>query len=414
MAFSRFRLTLTAAIGGVAFAVACSSPSPNAPSVSFVAPTAQTPANSATFNFADQPLSFRILNSAKTGSATTTYSVEVASDTGFSNKVFTKDGIAEDPSGATSFSIAVLGGNATYFWHSRAVVSNVPGAFSATQTFFVRPQITIQPPGIVAPGSGTSAVGTRPTFTANDAATTGPASTLFYNFQVANASSFAAGTIVATGVIQEQPGQTSFPPSSDLGAGVYFWRVQAQDLTNNISSTFSSTASFNVVPFDMTQATILDNPPGEASWPVTASITSVVFTPISFEVDFDRRMSDNRWPDFPFGDGSIQYTLGMCVNPGGAGHWFCSAVTLFWFGRDLDASGDPNLVGQQWFYDARWAPILGYQPQPGETTGLFVVQGPQRNGTDPTVLERSNVVFIPWLSNYSLQTGATSVKRIHK
>jgi hypothetical protein len=412
MALTRFRLTLTAALAGVALAVACSSPNPNVPSVSFATPIAQTPSNNATFNYSDQPLALKILNSVKTGSATTTYSVEVASDTGFANKVFTKDGIAEDPSGATGFAIPVLGGNATYFWHSRAVVSNVPGVFSATQTFFIRPQITIQPPAIVAPANGTSAVGTRPTFTVNDAATTGPASTLFYNFQVATVSSFAAGSIVATGVIQEQPNQTSFTPSADLGAGAYFWRVEAQDLTNNISSPFSSTTSFNVVPFDMTQATILDNPANEGSWPVTTSITSVIFTPISFEVDFDKRMSPDRWPDFPFGSGTIQYTLGMCVNPGGAGHWYCSAVVLFWFGRDLDASTPPEYVGQNWFYDARWAPIIGYQPQAGETVGLFVVQGPQRDGEDLTVLERSNVAFTPWLTDYVL--GNTSAKRIKR
>jgi hypothetical protein len=412
MALSRFRLTLTAALAGVALAVACSSPNPNAPSVSFVTPTAQTPSNNALFNFADQPLSLKILNAPKTGPATTTYSVEVASDAGFGTKVFTKDGIPEDPSGATAFSIAVLSGNATYFWHSRAVVSNVPGVFSTTQTFFIRPQITIQAPVVVAPASGSNAIGTRPSFTANDAAATGPVSTLFYNFQVASSSSFAAGSIVATGVIQEQPNQTSFTPSSDLGAGAYFWRVQAQDPTNSISSPFSATASFNVVPFDMTQATILDNPFNEATWPVTTSITSIIFTPISFEVDFDKRTSPDRWPDFPFGSGSIQYTLGMCVNPGGAGHWYCSAVVLFWFGRDLDASTPPEYVGQNWFYDARWAPILGYQPQAGETVGMFVVQGPQRDGQDATVLERSNVAFTPWLTDYVL--GTTSVKRVKR
>jgi hypothetical protein len=412
MALSRFHMTLTAAMVGVALSVACTSPSPNAPSVSFVTPTAQTPSNNAIFNYADQPLSLKILNTAKTGPATTTYSVEVASDAGFSHKTFTKDSIAEDPSGATAFSIAVLGGNTTYFWHSRAVVSGVAGVFSATQTFFIRPQITIQPPGAFAPSNGSSAVGARPAFTANDAATSGPVSTLFYNFQVANASSFAAGSIVATGIIQEQPNQTSFTPSADLGAGTYFWRVQAQDLTNNISSPFSSVSTFNLLPFDMRQASILDNPANEAIWPVTTSITSIVFTPISFEVDFDKRTSDDRWPDFPFGAGSIQSTLGMCVNPGGAGHWYCSAVVLFWFGRDLDASTPPEYVGQNWFYDSRWAPILGYQPQAGETVGLFVVQGPQRDGQDTTVLERSNVAFTPWLSDYFL--GTSSVKRVKK
>src|SRR5215472_2416827 len=151
-AMNRLRLTLAVALGTAA--LGCSSPSPNAPSVSFTSPTAQTPANNTVFNYADQPLTLKITNAVKTGSATTTYSVEVASDSGFANKVFSKDGIAEDASGVTSFALGVLPGNATYFWHSRAAVNAVAGVFGATQTFFVRPQITIAAPGIFAPASG--------------------------------------------------------------------------------------------------------------------------------------------------------------------------------------------------------------------------------------------------------------------
>ena len=406
---NRIRLTFAAAMGLVA--VACSSPSPSAPSVSFVTPTAQTPSNNAVFNYADQPLSLRISNAPKTGTATTTYSVEVASDAAFANKVFTKDSIPEDPSGATTFAIGVIPGNTTYFWHSRAVVNSVPGVFGSTQTFFIRPQITIAAPGLFSPANGTSAVGAQPVFTVNDAATTGPVNTIFYTFQVANASSFASSAIVATGIIQEQPGQTSFSPSVALPAGTYYWRAQAQDLTDKISSPFSGAATFSLLPFDMTQATILDNPANEGAWPVTTNITSVAFTPISFEVDFDKRASPDRWPDWPFGDGTIQYTLGMCVNPNAAGSWYCSAVVLFWFGRDLDASTPPNDVGQNWFFDQRWAPIVGYQPQPGETVGLYVVHGAQRDGSDPTPLERSNVAFTPWLSDYAMP-GLQTKKRI--
>ena len=403
----QFRITLAVAIGAVA--VACSSPSPSSPSVSFVSPTAQTPSNNTTFNFSDQPVSLKITNAPKTASATTTYSLEVASDSGFNNKAFTKDGIAEDGSGVTTFVLPVLPGNTTYFWHSRAVVDNVAGQFSVTQTFFVRPAITIQAPGIFSPTDGSSAVGARPVFTANDAATSGPVGALFYSFQVASDPGF--GSIVASGIIQEQQNQTSFSPSSDLPAGTFFWRVQAQDLSNKISSPFSSTVSFKVVPFDMRQASILDSPANLASWPVTATITSVVFTPISFEVDLDRRTGDNRWSDVPFGSGTLQYTLGMCVNPNNAGHWYCSAVVQFWFGRDLDASTPPDYVGQNWFYDVRWAPIIGYQPQPGETVGIFVAAGNQRDGQDQTVLERSNVAFTPWLSDY-FAAGLFSNKKI--
>jgi hypothetical protein len=398
-------------LAGAAIA-ACSSPSPSTPSVSFVTPTAQTPSNNTTFNYTDQPVTLKITNAQKTGNATTTYSVEVASDSGFANKVFTKDGIPEDGSGVTGFSLPVLPGNLTYFWHSRAVVDNVGGQFSSTQTFFVRPQITIQAPGIFAPGDGSSAVGARPIFTAIDSGTSGPVGTLFYTFQVARDSGFTS--IVASGAIQEQQNQTSFVPSSDLAAGSYFWRVQAQDLGNKISSPFSSVSNFKVVPFDMTQATIVSSPSDLGSWPVTATITSVVFTPISFEVDFDRRDSDDRWPDTKFGsDGSLQYTLGMCVNPGGAGHWYCSATTQFWFGRDLDSSAQPDNIANTWFYDARWAPITGYQPDAGETVGLFVCGGNCRGTQVSGNRERSNVAFTSWYSDY-FASSVFAAKRIRR
>src|SRR5262249_681986 len=100
-------------------------------------------------------------------------------------------------------------------------------------------------------------------------------------------------------------------------------------------------------------------------------------------------------------DGSLQYTLGMCVNI--SGHWYCSAVVQFWYGRELTASAPPSLVGREWFYDVgRWGPMLGYQPSQGETVGLFVGSGNLRDGgafpqaSCPRVCERSNVALVPW------------------
>ena len=99
---------------------------------------------------------------------------------------------------------------------------------------------------------------------------------------------------------------------------------------------------------------MVSSPQDFAKWAETAKITSVDFTGGLFNVDFDKRTSPDRWPDVPFGDGNLQYTLGMCVKPGG--QWYCSAVVQFWFGRELTAGGSPNQVGINWFYDpARWA-----------------------------------------------------------
>ena len=122
----------------------------------------------------------------------------------------------------------------------------------------------------------------------------------------------------------------------------YYWRVQAIDQLNAVTTPFSAASSFKIQSFDMTQVTMYSSPPDVGFWSQTASITSVNFTGEAFEVDFDRRDGPNRWPDLSIAPGSsdtLEYTLGMCLNLGG--HWDCAADVQFWYGRDLDASGQP-------------------------------------------------------------------------
>ena len=183
-----------------------------------------------------------------------------------------------------------------------------------------------------------------------------------------------------------------------MGAGTYYWRVQALDNASGVSSPLSAISAFNYQPFSLSQATMVSSPQDFASWAETSKITSVTFFPDSFWVDFDRRDGPDRWIDTPFGDGSLQYTLGMCVNI--SGQWYCSAVVQFWYGRDLAASGIPGNVSFEWFYDpARWGPMAGYQPQEGEIVGLFACAGNCRNndaGDRSYIKERTNVAFVPW------------------
>jgi hypothetical protein len=176
--------------------------------------------------------------------------------------------------------------------------------------------------------------------------------------------------------------------------------------------------TFVYQPFSMAQATIVNSPPDLGTWGETAKITSIHFTSVAFEVDFDKRDGPDRWPDAQFGSGDLQYTLGMCVNP--SGQWLCSAVVQFWFGRELTASTPPAYVGRNWFYDARWLPMLGYQPSDGELVGLFVGAGNLRDGkytgaTCPRVCERSNVAIVPWQNDgdttYTFSRGRIAAVR---
>ena len=75
-------------------AAACSKSATSADS-SFGAPQASTPANGASIAFSAQPITLTVTNAVRAGSASATYSVEVATDAGFANKVYTKDAIPE-------------------------------------------------------------------------------------------------------------------------------------------------------------------------------------------------------------------------------------------------------------------------------------------------------------------------------
>jgi hypothetical protein len=166
-------------------------------------------------------------------------------------------------------------------------------------------------------------------------------------------------------------------------------------------SGYSDPASFTVVPFSMKRAIIINNPPDLADWPETASITVIDYPGNRVVVDFDRRLGAGRWPDMtPKGwGGPLQYTLGMCLNI--RNQWYCSAAIQFWYGRELEAGGDINLIGADWFYDSRWGAMKGYQPARGELVGIFVAAGNLRDEAgNVNIKERSNVVLIPFGQPY--------------
>jgi hypothetical protein len=364
--------------------------------VTITTPTLASPADGFRFKYADQPITLTINNAASTG-GTITYSFQVATDAGFTNIAFSKDGVAAGAS-TTTQKVDTLAGNKDYYWRSRAVVGSASGPWSKGRTFNVGPQVVIQAPVQVSPANGGNSSGQTPSFTVNNASRTGPAGSISYRFELSDSTSFA--NLLGVSTVGEQAGQTTAQISARLTAqATYYWRVRADDTTTGVSSPFSTVWSFKYVPFDMRQAIMVDNPADVGYWAETAKITSVNFTGDAFLVDFDKRDSPDRWPDVPFGSGDLQYTLGMCGNING--QWYCSAAIQFWYGRELSASTPPSYVARNWFYDSRWGPLNGYQPQNGETVGLFVAAGNLRDASYnlascPRVCERSNVAFVQW------------------
>jgi hypothetical protein len=384
--------------------------------ITITAPALVTPADAAKFRFAEQPLTLTIRNAAATGSGTVTYTFQVASDAGFANVVATQDNVAEG-GGQTSVKLASLAGQKDYFWRARANSNGLAGPFSKGRTFNVGPQVVLQAPGVVSPANGGQSSGSQPTLTVSNAARTGPAGAITYRFEIADSGSFA--NILGVATVAEQPEQTSASINVKLTTNAtYFWRVRAEDTGNGIQGPYSPVSSFRYVPFDLHQAIIVNSPQDLANWPEGAHITSVTFTGEAFLVDFDKRQGPGKWPEMtpPGWSGGIQYTLGMCVNKNQQ-QWFCSGVVQFWDGRELEASTPPSYVGRNWFYDGRWAAIIGYQPEDGETVGLWVGAGNLRDGSNlslascPRVCERSNVAMVTWqnsgFAQYTYSLGKT-------
>jgi hypothetical protein len=379
--------------------------------VTLTMPMLSTPNDNQVFKFTDQPLTLTVKNAVTTGKTALTYSFQVASDAAFTSLVVTQDGVAQGANGQTSLVINKLAGAKTYFWRARAFSGTLAGLYAPARSFSVGPEIVLQTPVPASPAQNATVSGNA-SLIVNNIQRSGPVTQIFYRFDVADSSSF--GHIVFTANVAEQSGdtQTSASVPGTLSAGTYSWRVSAADPASGISTPFSAVFSFKFQPFTMSQATIVNSPFDLATWGETAKITAISFNPGYFLVDFDKRDGPDRWPDTPFGTqgGSLEYTLGMCLNING--HWYCSAVVQFWYGRDFGASSPPADVHETWFYDVRWGPMQQYQPADGETVGIFVCAGNCRNNTagdNSYVKERSNVVFVPWSNgggaDYSFSTG---------
>ena len=403
-------VTLSSVFALLVVAAACEKSSPATPSeivpgpsvtaasvtdastgVTVGAPQPVSPADGAQFKYVEQPVKVTISNGVTTGSTPLTYGFEVATDAGFANKVYTKDAVPEGAGGQTNLTLDRLGPARTYFWRAR---SGSTGPYSKVRNFAIGPEVILQAPILAAPAQNGTVTGRSVALTTNNVGRTGPAEQVTYRFEMSDSAAFT--NLLFTSTLREQPGsQTSVTVNlTSTVAATYFWRVQASDPPNLVTTAFSAVGSFRHQPFSMSQATIWNNPHDIASWAETATITSIIFTGDAILVDFDKRDGPGRWPDVGFGDGSLEYTLGMCLFINGS--WHCSAPIQFWHTRELAASGRPDEIGINWYYDPRWGVMNGYQPQNGELVGIFVVAGNQRDSGNTIVKERSNVVLMPF------------------
>src|SRR5262249_1978984 len=139
-----------------------------------------------------QPLTLMFSNSVTTGVRPITYTVDIATDSGFSNKVFTRSGITPGASGTTSVALPdALASDRSYYWRSQAQDGANSSDYSATSTFAIYTPIVINAPVLVSPTGNVTVDTQAPTFLFNDATRSGPVGAIAYTIEVSDSDSFA-------------------------------------------------------------------------------------------------------------------------------------------------------------------------------------------------------------------------------
>jgi hypothetical protein len=250
-------------------AAACGGGSPAQPSgttgltASITAPQPLQPSNSSQIPTAGQPVTLTVQNVITTRAGAVTYTFEVATDTTFSSKVQTKDGVVEGSGGQTSVKLDPLSPGRDYYWHAKATGGGTSGMFGPTYRFAIGAAVTLSAPVAVAPLNGAQ-TGPRPVVRVHNAARQGPAGPLTYRFEVAKDGAFTS--IAASATVAEGATDTSFVPSSDLPIGVLlYWRATAIDAVNGVSSSPSAVQSFTTNP--PSQAESVAEQLGVPLWP---------------------------------------------------------------------------------------------------------------------------------------------------
>lgn len=174
-----------------------------------------------------QPVTLLLENALTTGERPLSYTFDVASDAGFANKVFSREGITPGDNGRTSLRLPdALGTGRGYYWRAKAQDGANAGPYSATANFNVVTPVSFDKPTPLSPINNSQVSSQSPDFKWGDAPRQGTPLEVGYVVEVATSDTFA--NRIAVWTYSEQPGQTSvaagsaLPPSAQI-----FWHVRA-------------------------------------------------------------------------------------------------------------------------------------------------------------------------------------------
>jgi hypothetical protein len=211
--------------------------------VSITTPQLIEPAKGVKYKESQQPIKLIVGNATTTGVRTVSYIFEVASDAAFNSKVFARAGVPEGGGGRTSVQIDRLESGRGYFWRAKADDGANSSDYSSSQ-FEILPKPVLNAPVLASPINNQQVTTRRPALTLNDSERNSAIGSLQYEFQLATDQAFTR--LIAAGMVDETPGQTSFGPNVDLAFDLqHFWRARATD--RDTTSAWSITQTFRGV-----------------------------------------------------------------------------------------------------------------------------------------------------------------------
>jgi hypothetical protein len=360
-----------------------------------------------------QPITLSVGNATTTGVRPLNYLFEVATDAGFTNKVFTRDGITPGDGGKTNLRLPdPLATGRSYFWRARAQDGANTGPYSLQAPFSVYTPIVINAPTPVSPTANSTIDNIQPNIVFTDSTHSGPVGTIAYYLELSDSYTFA--NKIAAWNSGEQAGQTTTQVPTTLNySAVYYWHVRAYDPST--SGPFSVTYAFAtpapppppppVAPppssgggsgggggnFNFANVTFVGGSPNVSGWAQTSQITVLGFDPANgiFHIEHTKQ---GQWPPVPFGDVTQESTVWAFFRING--QWYTSGGERLRPGQTDKGLGNPSQMGPGWYYGGQWAPMTNYIPPVGDPVGFMVTAGDDRVGNNSIVQERTNVVFI--------------------
>lgn len=208
------------------------------PGVNISAPALLEPAQGFKFKENEQPIRLVVQNATTSGVRALNYTFEVAADSGFGTKVFSRSGVAPGD-GKTTVQVDRLEMGRAYYWRAWAEDGANTGAI-ASAGFEIYPKPAVTPPTPLAPVGNELVGSTTPRITVANASWVGPIGNLVYEFQVASDQSFSR--LIAAAIIAEGGGQTTFNSSGLVAGATIYWRVRASD--GETTSAWTGTQAF--------------------------------------------------------------------------------------------------------------------------------------------------------------------------